>query len=256
MKTQTHTGPAFRRANLGFTLVELMIALLIGLFLTGGVLTLVGAMKRTSTSQTGLSQLQDNERIAMSLIAGIIQSAGYYPDPVANTSATFFAATTTSPVFASGQAITGSGASTANDSISVRYTTSGSDQLINCTGNTSAAQQTWTNTLTVDTATGTLQCVLLIGTTAQPAVQLISGVTNLKILYGVQANTSLSNNSVDTYLDAPAVSAGGYWDKVLSVKVTLSFVHPLAGQPGQPPAGTTIPFTRVIALMNKTGVNS
>jgi type IV pilus assembly protein PilW len=213
-------------------------------------------MKRTSTSQTGLSQLQDNERIAMGLIAGIVQSAGYYPDPVNNTSATFFAATTTSPVFASGQAITGTGASTANDSISVRYTTSGTDKVLNCTGNWVNAQQTWTNTLTVDTATKTLQCVLLIGTAAQPAVQLISGVTNLKIMYGVQATTSLSNNSVDTYLDAPAVSAGGYWDKVLSVKVTLSFVNPLEGQPGQPAVGRTIDFTRVISLMNKTGVNS
>jgi type IV pilus assembly protein PilW len=246
------------RANRGFTLVELMIAILIGIFLTGGVLTLVGAMKRTSTSQTGLSQLQDNERIAMNLLADIIQSAGYYPNPVANTPATFFLVTTTGPIFASGQALTGSGASTAaapGDSISVRYTTAGNDGVINCTGNTSATQQTYTNTLSID-ANGNLQCVLLIGTVAQPAVQLISGVTNLQILYGVQTNPNVSNNSVDTYLDAPTVTAGAYWSKVLSVKITLSFVHPLAGQPGQPAAGATIPFTRVITLMNKTGVDS
>jgi type IV pilus assembly protein PilW len=256
MKTIPQTAGDFRRANLGFTLVELMVALLIGLFLTGGILTLVGAMKRTSTSQTGLSQLQDNERIAMSLIADIIQSAGYYPNPVANTPATFFLTTTTPQVFASGQAIMGSGASNANDTISVRYTTAGADGVIDCMGNTSATQKTYTNTLSVDPSSGTLQCVLLIGTTAQPAVQLISGVTNLQIFYGVQANPNVSNNSVDTYLDAPAVNAGGYWGKVLSVKVKLSFVHPLAGQPGQPAAGTTIDFTRVITLMNKTGVDS
>jgi type IV pilus assembly protein PilW len=243
------------RANRGFTLVELMIAILIGIFLTGGVLTLVGAMKRTSTSQTGLSQLQDNERIAMNLLSDIIQSAGYYPNPVANTPATFFLVTTTGPIFASGQSLTGSGASTAaapGDSISVRYTTAGNDGVINCTGNTSATQQTYTNTLSID-ANGNLQCVLLIGTVAQPAVQLISGVTNLHILYGVQTNPNVSNNSVDTYLDATAVTN---WSKVLSVKITLFFVHPLAGQPGQPAAGATIPFTRVITLMNKTGVDS
>ena len=34
----------------GFTLVELMIAIVIGLFLTGGLLTLVQAMKRTARS--------------------------------------------------------------------------------------------------------------------------------------------------------------------------------------------------------------
>jgi type IV pilus assembly protein PilW len=256
MKSIPHSTSDRRRANLGFTLVELMVALLIGLLLTGGILTLVGAMKRTSTSQTGLSQLQDNERIAMSLIADIIQSAGYYPNPVANTPATFFLATATPQVFAAGQAITGLGASTANDSISVRYTTGGADGVIDCMGNTSATQKTYTNTLSVDPTTNTLQCVLVIGTTVQPAVQLISGVTNLKILYGVQANPNLNNNSVDTYMDAPTVAAGpggGYWGKVLSVQVTLTFVHPLAGQPGQP---ATIQFTRVITLMNKTGVDS
>ena len=48
----------------GFTLVELMIAVVIGLFLVGGLLTLVQAMKRTTVSQSGLSQLQENERMA------------------------------------------------------------------------------------------------------------------------------------------------------------------------------------------------
>ena len=74
----------------GFTLAELMIAVLIGLFLTAGLLTLVQAMKRTTASQSGLSQLQDNERMAMSLIANVVQSAGYYPNPMVNSASTFF----------------------------------------------------------------------------------------------------------------------------------------------------------------------
>jgi type IV pilus assembly protein PilW len=219
-------------------------------------LTLVGAMKRTSTAQTGLSQLQDNERIAMSVITDIIQSAGYYPNPVANTPSTFFLATGTAPIFAAGQSLTGTGTYAAGgNTISSRFTTAGGDGVINCLGNTSATQQTYTNTLSID-ANNNLQCVLLIGTVAQTPVQLVSGVTNLQIYYGVHTNTSVSNNSVDTYLDAAGVTAGGYWNNVLSVKITLSFVHPLAGQPGQPAAGSTIPFTRVITLMNKTGVDS
>jgi type IV pilus assembly protein PilW len=264
MKTQI-SNPAFagRRAQHGFTMVELMIALLIGLFLTAGVLTLVGAMKRTSTAQTGLSQLQDNERIAMSLLTDIIQSAGYYPNPVANTPSTFFTVTAVAPIFAAGQAITGTGtysAAAPGDSISVRYTTAGNvapagnDGVMDCTGNTRTVQTTFTNTFSID-ANGNLQCVLVVGAVTT-TVQLVNGVTNLQIYYGVQTNPNVSNNSVDTYLDAAAVTAGNYWNKVLSVKVTLSFVHPLAGQPGQPPVGTTIPFTRVITLMNKTGVDS
>ena len=60
----------------GFTLIELMIALLIALFLIGGLLTLVQAMKSTSISQSGMSQLQDNERMAMTLMTDVIQSTG------------------------------------------------------------------------------------------------------------------------------------------------------------------------------------
>ena len=56
------------RAQRGFTLVEVMVALLIGLFLLGGLLRLVQDNRRTFASQNQLSQLQDAERIAMTMI--------------------------------------------------------------------------------------------------------------------------------------------------------------------------------------------
>jgi type IV pilus assembly protein PilW len=244
-----------RRSTMrGFTLVELMIAILIGLFLTAGLLTLVGAMKRTSTTQTSMSQLQDNERIAMSLISTVVETAGYFPNPAVNTATSFFLATTTAPIFAAGQAITGATNGTPGDSISLRFTTSGNtagnDKALNCTGNTSATQVTWTNTFTVD-ANGNLVCALLTGTVTSQ-VQLVSGITSMTVLYGVQSNAAVSNNSVDTYVTAANVPN---WSNVLSVKVTLNFKNPLAGQPGQPALGTPIAFTRVISLMNKTGVD-
>lgn len=253
MKTMNQ---AARRRNTmrGFTLVELMIAILIGLFLTAGLLTLVGAMKRTTTTQTSMSQLQDSERIAMSLIATVVETAGYFPNPAVNSATTFFLPTSTGPIFTSGQAITGSANGTLGDSISLRYTTSGNtagnDSALNCTGNTSATQVTWTNTFTVD-ANGNLVCSLLTGTVAS-SVQLVSGVTSMTVLYGVKSNPAVNNNSVDTYVTAANVPN---WSNVLSVKVTLNFKNPLAGQPGQPALGTPIAFTRVISLMNKTGVD-
>ena len=39
-----------------------------------------------------------------------------------------------------------------------------------------------------------------------------------------------------------------------SVQVTLTFVNPMFGQPGQ--TQQTIQFTRIIAVMNKTGVTT
>ena len=54
-------------------------------------------LKATWGTQDKLAQLQDNERMAMSLIATVVQSAGYYPNPMVNSASTFFTATTVAP---------------------------------------------------------------------------------------------------------------------------------------------------------------
>jgi hypothetical protein len=68
----------------------------------------------------------------------------------------------------------------------------------------------------------------------------------------VQTNPAALTNSVDTYLDATAMTTA-YWGKVLAVKIQLTFTNPLANQAGQP---ATIVFTRVVDVMNKTGVST
>lgn len=249
----------------GFTLVELMVALLIGLFLIGGLLTLVFGMKRTNTNQGGLSQLQDEERVAMNMITDVVQSAGFYSNPVVNTLVGSFPATTNFSAgqnFTAGQSILGTGLGTAaapGDSISIRYNTTGGDGIINCIGGTSAVAATFVNTFSING--GNLQCVLTVmtGTTvvSTTTATLVTGVTNLQFYYGLQTNAGSGTSSVDTYLDAPAMTAGSYWSKVISVQVTLTFTNPLAGLPGQTgTAKQTIPFTRMIGVMNKTGVNT
>jgi type IV pilus assembly protein PilW len=255
-----------RNAHRGFTLVELMVAVLIGLFLIGGLLTLVQAMRRTSTMQSGLSQLQDNERMTTTLMTDVIQSSGYFPNPMVNSATTEFPVTGSFTV--AGQALVGSGAYGAaapGDSITVRYATAGGDGVLNCSGGTSAVAATFTNTFSVD-AFGNQNSVLTVnsGTVTTTTIQLISGqvvngavvsgVTNLQVYYGVETNIAAGNSSVDTYLDANAVTAGNYWGNVISVKLTLTYVNPLSGQPGQ--TSTTIPFTRVVAVMQKTGVTT
>jgi type IV pilus assembly protein PilW len=249
MKVKSSASAA--KCQRGFSLIELSIAVLIGLFLMGGLVTLVGGMKRTNGNQTGLSQLQDNERMSMSLMTDVIQTAGYFPSPTVNTSALMF------PVIGSftapGQSIFGTGAYTAaapGDSISVRYATGGGDGVINCAGNTSAVAATYINTFSV--VGGNLICQLVTNGGAPVTVQLVSGVTNLAIYYGVQTNVAAGNNSVDTYLDGAAVAAGNYWSNVISVQITLTFLNPLS-QPGQTPL-TPIPFQRTVVVMNKAGV--
>jgi type IV pilus assembly protein PilW len=245
----------------GFTLVELMVAVVIGLFITAGLISLVQAMKRTTTSQSGLSQLQDNERMAMSLIGNAVQSAGYFPNPMINNSSTFFTAVTTAQTYtggqtlAAGQSMSGAHASaTAPDSLVLRYTSGGGDNIINCAGGTVAAQTTWTQTITID-ANNNLECIFNDGATTT-TVQMIAGITNFQVQYGVQTQGSALYNSVDTYLYADQVTAGNYWSQVRSVIVKLTFDNPLKGQPGQSTVGASINFSRAIVVMNKTGVDT
>ena len=183
-------------AQRGFTLVELMIALLIALFLIGGLVTLVGAMKITFANQNGLSQLQESERMAMTLMTDVIESTGYFPNPLIN------AATSSFPVTGAftfaGQALVGTGTyadqTPGGQTITVRYLTAGNDNVINCTGNTSNVAASFVNTFSID-ANGNLNCTLILNGVAQAPIPLISGLNSMQIYYGVQTNAALSNNS-------------------------------------------------------------
>ena len=62
----------------GFSLVEIMIALLIGLFLMGGILQMFLANQQTYRMQSNLARLQENGRFALDFLARDIRMAGYW----------------------------------------------------------------------------------------------------------------------------------------------------------------------------------
>lgn len=70
-------SPSPYRNQQGLTLVELMIAMLLGLFLLGGLLQIFISSRHTSTMQEGLSRLQENGRFAIDFLARDIRLAGY-----------------------------------------------------------------------------------------------------------------------------------------------------------------------------------
>ncbi|MGC8697384.1 MAG: PilW family protein [Halothiobacillus sp.] len=65
--------------QIGFTLIELMIALVLGLVLIGGVISVLLSNQKTYRTNTALSQLQDNARTAFELLARDIRQAGSTP---------------------------------------------------------------------------------------------------------------------------------------------------------------------------------
>ncbi len=67
--------PSHRR-NAGFTLIELMVAMLLGLIVIAGVSSVFLANLRSYRSNTALSEVQSNARIAFELMARDIRQAG------------------------------------------------------------------------------------------------------------------------------------------------------------------------------------
>ena len=70
--------PSHRLKNQkGFSLIELMIALVIGLILIAGVLQVFVGSTVTYSMQSGLSKIQENGRFAMSFLSRDLRQAGY-----------------------------------------------------------------------------------------------------------------------------------------------------------------------------------
>jgi type IV pilus assembly protein PilW len=254
MKTMP-SASAFRTPDRqrGFTLVELMVAVVVSIFLAGGLIMMVQSTRNAFGNQNLLGQLQDNERLAMTFLSSVVESTGYFPDPVNNTGALMMPA---NPTFVTaGQAVFGTFAAAApGDSISIRFAAAaGDNNLFNCLGliNSAAATDTFTNTFSVN-AQNQLQCTASsqLGTFAPRTVPLVTGVQNLKILYGVKRSPNDTGSCADTYLNASQMLVTD-WSSVCSISVAITFINPIP--PQNPP---TITIRRVIATMAAAGVNS
>lgn len=69
--------PAMHARQRGYTLVELMVAITIGLFLLGGIGMVFVSSKQTYRMQDSLWQLQDNSRFAMEFLIKDLRMAGF-----------------------------------------------------------------------------------------------------------------------------------------------------------------------------------
>ncbi|MGB5442299.1 MAG: PilW family protein [Gammaproteobacteria bacterium] len=72
----SHAAPGALRCK-GFTLVELMIALLLGLILMAGVISIFMSSKQSYAAVHVLARLQENGRYGMDIISADLRRAGY-----------------------------------------------------------------------------------------------------------------------------------------------------------------------------------
>ncbi|HWM65070.1 MAG TPA: PilW family protein [Steroidobacteraceae bacterium] len=257
--------PAVSRGHRGFTLVELLVATTVSLFLLGGLFASLQSTRSAFQNQSALSQLQDNQRLAMTLMADVIEAAGYYPNPLVTDPLVVMPA---SGSFVAGQPMFGTySAAAPGDSVTIRYgagfdAVTGADNVFNCAAQQNTATSpydTFVNRFYVaaqaaDPASRALWCT---ATTAAGIrnVQLVNGVENLAILYGVARTfPNVTGSCSEMYLRADQMLAAD-WSNVCSVRVTLTFRNTLRSPTG---STTSIPITisRTIAVMNQAGINS
>jgi len=227
-----------RHAQAGLGLVEMMVAIAITIALSAGMLALLLNTRTSNAAQSALEQLQDDQRLLLTRVIDTVQMTGYFPNPqTSNVLAELPASGNDFPV--AGQAVTGStGGAGVPDVLKVRYEAGVGDGVLDCSGkpNTSGAPLVQVNVFSVDAA-GNFNCT--VNGTTQP---LASGVTGFSVLYGVDTN---GDGSADTYL--PASGMAGNWQAVASIRVTLTFRNPLAGQSGNlPPIVQTIPVLNIL----------
>lgn len=249
------------RAQAGFTIVEMMVAMSISLIVVLGFAATFVSMKQTFNAQNGLSQLQDNERLASVILTNSLTEAGYFPtgaDPTASPrvppkvvdrSAIAASSDTYGGALAAGTylfGVTSDGTPAHPESISTAYVSAPGDGLINCQGgtNTGTTNVTFRNVFYVDAATKTLGCRVYNGATMSAGyAPLITDVESMTILYAVDTD---GDTVVDSYLLAKDMSASN-WSAVKSVRITLQFTNPNARFDT---SNSTIPVLQVVDLMN------
>jgi len=234
----------------GFTLVELMIAIAVALFLIAGILTLVQSTRSAFATQTALSQFQDNQRLTMTFMAEVIESAGYFPSPNLYTAGAILPPapnlSPTPPWTVTGQSVIG----TPGDTITVRFGAALNDNVFGCNGAQNLAVapfDVFISTFFVDAA-NRLMCTAT-SAAGTSTVVLVNQVTNLQAVYGVKRNPADTGSCTDTYLRTTQMLPSD-WPNVWSVTVTVTFVNPLDN------TAAPVTITRVIAVMTAAGVNS
>ncbi len=253
MKTLRHTPRRARQA--GFTLVEMLVAVTIGLVVIFGMTATFVNLKNTFRSQDKLGQLQDNERLALTFLTNSVNEAGYYPDPKnaspINVPAT--AAPATVPVspggtMPAGMGIYGTadgGTATSPESLQTAYASTNTDGLLSCIGTSYAGAGTHSvrNIYYVDPATSSLMCRVLLDGLASDTMTnsgtpqvLVTGIKTMQVVYGLATG---GGTQVTTYVGPGSVTA---WDTVKAVRITLNFANPFGG--------ADIVRTHTINLMN------
>lgn len=203
IKTDPKPGHPGLQQTKGFTLVEIMIAITLSMFLIGGLIQVYASSKNSARIQYELSGIQSSQRFVSNFLHRDIRMAGYVDtrrirsiNPV--------------PKFLAAGTLNGDGND--SDEITVVY-----ESATDCLGNNS--KKVGPNGVTITenhyyVLSNTLYCK---GITAQAAQPIADGVVNMQILYGIDSRGA--DGIADSFVNASNI--GG--SSVVSVRIALLF---------------------------------
>ncbi|MCX7107342.1 MAG: PilW family protein [Methylococcales bacterium] len=175
----------------GLSLIEIMIALLIGVFLLGGILQIFIGSKQTYKMQENLSRLQENGRFALDFLGKDLRSAGY------RECLTYIVPTS----------ITGTNDTGLNTSDTV---------IIKMSRGLCGANVLSTITYSIQMGAGG-QPALFKKINSDAVQEVIEGIENMQIFYGADTNVDGTPNYY-----VPAGTVGLSMAQVVSIRITLT----------------------------------
>ena len=188
----------------GFTVVELMIAGLLGIVLTAGVIQLFLGSNQNYSMQEELANLQEDGRFAMIFLENEVQKGGWIDDFARDVPAAI-------SLDDSSDGLT--------DTIAVSYAMDVDGvSNVDCNG-AIVADGLIVNQFYVGGASGDeLLCLGNGGGAAQP---LINKVRGFQVLYGVETNNVCPDGAVNQYMTRDQIVAAGNNLVIVSVRVAL-----------------------------------
>jgi type IV pilus assembly protein PilW len=215
-----------RRAR-GFTLVELMIAVTIGLFLTAVIAQLFLGSRATYTTTDELSRMQENIRFTHQLFTRVLYLTSYMSSPNSFRERERAPDATTPVTFEGGTAglVGTQGAGTASDTFTIRFQGSGlagapDGTITDCLGRPIDSPTIAVNIFSIG-VNGGLMCDN--GQGAGP-VEVVPDVENMQVLFGEDTEPwKERDGTVNRFVPYSTVSNP---DRIVALRVALLFRTP------------------------------
>lgn len=194
----------------GFSLISLMIAMLVGLFIIAAAGKIYLDSKSTFNARAAVSAVSENGRFAIQDLRRTLVMAGMGIKQSESAISNLRAIPALGAITTVGDTV--DGGATASDAVAVRYRRGPS-----CGGyiNNTTAE---TVRFLVDSVSEQLMCERSLAGSVISKQPLVSGVKLMKVLYGVDDDSS---GYANRYLTPAQVNAESKWENIVTIRVGL-----------------------------------